>query len=61
MNPSLTPTELIALILSFIFYLLILLCLLESPTGCFPSYPHSGFMPDSPSCAPASHPTNQLR
>ena len=52
MNPNLTPTELIAILLSLIFYLIILFCINSSPTGPFPSYPHSGFSPDSPSCAP---------
>ena len=58
MNPSLTPTELIAILLSFIFYAIIIFCINESPTGCFPSYPHSGFSPDCPTCAPAPNPTN---
>ena len=49
MNPSLTPTELIAILLSLIFYAIIIFCINESPTG---------FSPDCPTCAPAPNPTN---
>ena len=52
MNAPLRPLELLAILLSLIFLCLIYYSLSTSPTGPFPSYPHSGFTPDCPTPAP---------
>ena len=56
MNAPLNIYEFLAVVLTFIFYGVILFCLNESPDGPFPSYPHSGFYPDCPQPAPLNRP-----
>lgn len=50
--PPFTLWELLALIASLIFLAFILYALDHSPTGFFPTYPHTGATPDCPTPAP---------
>ncbi len=53
MNPPPSLLQIAAVLLALLFIALILYSIAASPSGPFPSYPHSGFCPDSPSWHPS--------